>query len=396
MNSRQVDVLDLLAALNDGKRLIIGGTLIVCILTAAVSLFLTEEYEAKTQLLPPKEQKKGFGFADLLADLPIPSLRLGEKGTPADIFIAILKSPTVRRRMVRDFDLMTLYEKEKMSDAIEVLKKKTELGKSEEGTILISVFDRSPERGAKMANHYVDLLDSVNQRLSRTAAIERQEFIKTLVKSEGEKFRGEMVRLQEFQESHNAISIEEQAKAVIGASADMQVAAMELLIAKLTLLKSGFAPTHPEVQRLDHQFELRQEALVFLRDGEEHRDPASMDRYTELDLRLDENLFLPLRQIPRVAQEHANIEKDVLVQAALMKLLLQQQAESLIEATNTTRTVQVLDEAIPPEEPARPRRLLAVFIAGVFSLFAFTFYTLATVYLRDLRVRWNRDYASRE
>ena len=395
MNSKQVDVLDLFAALNDGKRLIIGGTLVVCILTAAVSLFLPDEYEAKTQLLPPKDQKKGFGFADLLADLPIPSLRLGEKGTPADIFVAILKSPTVRRRMVRDFDLMTLYEKEKMSDAIKVLRKKTDLGKAEEGTILISVFDRSPERSAEMANRYVDLLDSVNQSLSQTAASERQEFIKSVVRSEGEKFEGVMVRLQEFQEIHNAISIEEQAKAVINASADMQLAAMELLIAKLTLLKSGVAPTHPEVQKLDHQFELRQQALVFLRDGGESSAPASLDRYPEFELRLDENLFLPLRQIPRVAQEHANIEKDVLVQAALMKMLLQQQAESLIEATNTTRTVQVLDVAIPPEEPARPRRLLAVFIAGVFSLFSFTFYTLAAVYVRDLRERWSRDYNRR-
>ena len=67
----QVDILDLLAALRAGIKLIIIGTLVVCAISGIVSLFLEEEYEGLVQLLPPKEQKKGFGFADLLADLPI-------------------------------------------------------------------------------------------------------------------------------------------------------------------------------------------------------------------------------------------------------------------------------------------------------------------------------------
>ncbi len=393
MNEKKdVDILDLLAALYEGRRLIVGGTLLVCILAAVISLIMSEEFESTTQLLPPKEQKKGFAFADILSDLPIPTLRLGDKGTPADIFIAILKSPSVRRRMVRDFDLMKLYEKEKMSDTIEKLRVKTEIGKSEQGTILITVLDRSPTRAAEMANQYVDLLDSINQDLARTTALERLEFIERLVKSEGTNLELDMVRLQEFQEQHNAISIKDQAKAVIAASAEMQVAAMELLISKLTLLKSGFSQTHPQVQKLDFQFDLRQDALAFLRDGDAKARGEGM---TDLDLRLDENLFLPLRQIPRVAQEHANIEKDVLVQAALMKLLLQQQAESLIEASNTTRTVQILDPAVPAEDAARPRRLLLVFVAGVLSLFASVFYTFAAVYVNNLREGWQNRYADR-
>jgi tyrosine-protein kinase Etk/Wzc len=393
MNEKKdVDILDLLAALIEGKGLIIGGTLLICILTAGISLIMTEEFESTTQLLPPKEQKKGFAFADILSDLPIPSLRLGDKGTPADIFIAILKSPSVRRRMVADFDLMKLYEKEKISDAIERLRVKTEVGKSEQGTILITVLDRSPDRAAKMANAYVDMLDSINQNLARTAALERLDFIGDLVESQGVKLEENMVALQEFQEDHNAISIKDQAKAVIAASAEMQVAATELLISKLTLLKSGFSTTHPQVQKLAYQFDLRQEALAFLRDGDSKPDGGV---HSEFDLRLDENLFLPLREIPRVAQEHANVEKDVLVQAALMKLLLQQQAESLIEASNTTRTVQILDPAMPAEDAARPRRLLLVFVAGILSLFASVFYTLAAVYVQSLRETWRSRYSDR-
>ena len=86
------------------------------------------------------------------------------------------------------------------------------------------------------------------------------------------------------------------------------------------------------------------------------------------------------------------LEKDVLVQKALLQLLLQQEAEALIEAKNTTSTVQVLDPAIPAELKAKPQRLLYVFIAGVLSLFGSISWTLGAVYVRVLRERWSAEH----
>jgi uncharacterized protein involved in exopolysaccharide biosynthesis len=99
-----------------------------------------------------------------------------------------------------------------------------------------------------------------------------------------------------------------------------------------------------------------------------------------------------LRDIPEVALEYANIEKEVLVQKALMQMLLQQEAEALIESSNTTSTVQVLDYAVPAEEHARPRRFLIVFIAGVLSFFSSTTYTIGIGYLQILKQRWDANY----
>ncbi len=392
MTDREIDILDLLAALNAGKKLIIAGTLSICILTGIVGQLMEDEYEATVQLLPPKEQKAGFGFADLLAQMPIPSLRLGQKGTPADIFVAILKSPTMRRQLVEDFNLMDRYEAELTIDAIEALERKTDIGKSEQGTIMISVLDRDPVMAAGIANRYVALLDSTNRYLSRATALDRQEFIHLLEQRENVKLDSVMRFLQVFQEEHNAIAIEEQARAVIRASADMQMAAMELAIEKLSLLRSGFSLSHPEVVRLEQEIRARQEALALLRDGVDESSAVS-DGTRSLEISLKENLFLPLRKIPEVAQKYTNIAKDVIVQQALMKMLLEQKAEAFIEASNTTSTVQVLDAAVVAEEPARPRRLLMVFVAGVLSSFACIFYTLAAVYVRSLSQRWQTQYA---
>ena len=58
MNEQKVEVLDLVAILYGGRRLIFGGSLIIAILAAGFSLLLPEEYESRVQILPPKEQKK--------------------------------------------------------------------------------------------------------------------------------------------------------------------------------------------------------------------------------------------------------------------------------------------------------------------------------------------------
>ncbi|MBI2505460.1 MAG: hypothetical protein HYW07_19790 [Candidatus Latescibacteria bacterium] len=391
MNEKQVDVITLLAALNAGKRRILGGTLALCLLAAGVSLLLPDEYEAQVQLLPPKEQKQGFGFADLLSSLPIPSLRLGEKGTPADIFIATLKSETMRRQMVEHFQLMALYEADTMAEALETLKQQTIIGKSEEGTIMISVFDQSPQRAADMANYYVALLDDTNRRLSHESAQDRYTFISGLLDRESVKLDGFMGNLKDFQAEHNAISLEDQARAVIRAAASMQMATMELEISRKSLLASGFSSDHPEVQKLDQERLLRQQALVLLRDGSNSESSSG-----SLTLHLDENLFLPLREIPQVAQDYAKIEKDVLVQTALMKMLLEQKAESLIEASNTTSTVQALDRATVPEKKARPQRSLIVFVTAILGLFATSCYVLGAGYVRLLQDRWQAGYSAQE
>jgi hypothetical protein len=173
----------------------------------------------------------------------------------------------------------------------------------------------------------------------------------------------------------------------------MQTDAMELEITRQGMIASGLDESHDRVKKLEREILLRQDAMTFLRDGL-HADTRGMVRGRQtFELEMEENLFLPLRDIPKVAQDYAILEKDVLVQKALMQLLLQQEAESLIESRNNTATVQILDPAIAPEVKARPQRVLIVFIAGVLSLFASIAYTLGAVYVRNLRQRWLAERA---
>ena len=388
---KEIDIIDLLTALHAGRWLIIGGTLAICVLAGGLSFLLPKEYEATVQILPPREKKQSFGFSSLLSSLPIPALRLGERGTPSDISLAAIKSTTTRRRMVEKFGLMQRYEARTLTDAIEVLADNTTADMTEEGMLRVSVLDKDPQMAADMANYYIALLDSTNKRFSHKTASERLDFIRGLLQEEDKKLEDKMKLLEQFQSEHNAISIADQARAAILTAASMQTAAIELGIERQGLLQSGLGPNHDKIKKLEREILLRQGTLAFLRDGPNPADNSVLQNKS-LQLELDENLFLPLKQIPSVAQEYANLEKDVLVQTSLLLVLLQQEAQSLIEAKDATSTVQILDPATPPEIKAKPQRVLIVFIAGLLSLIASFSYVLGAVYMRELQQRWRERH----
>ena len=58
MEKKEVDILDLFSALHAARGLIVGGTLLVCVLAGALSFLRPKEYEATAQLLPPKSKSR--------------------------------------------------------------------------------------------------------------------------------------------------------------------------------------------------------------------------------------------------------------------------------------------------------------------------------------------------
>jgi capsule polysaccharide export protein KpsE/RkpR len=297
--------------------------------------------------------------------------------------------------MIEKFNLLERYGAESMTDAVEMLAEKTIVDKTEDGTILIAVLDQDPQTAADMAMHYTVILDKTNKNIAQITASERLLFIRSLLNDEDEKLEVKMKSLQEFQSEHNAIAIEDQARAVITAAAAMQTDAMELEIIRQGFILSGLDENHDKVKKLKREILLRQEAMTFLREGIAPAGSGDPLKGKTLRLEIEQNLFLPLREIPNVAQEYAKLEKDVMVQKALLQLLLQQEAEALIEAKNTTSTVQILDPAVPAEIKAKPQRLLIVFIVFVLSLFASICYTLGGVYVHSLKARWKAEYGAR-
>ena len=116
---KEIDIIDLLTALHTGRWLIIGGTLAICVLGWWPQLPLAKGIRGhRAKFCPPAMRSRASAFPGLLSSLPIPALRLGEKGTPSDISLATIRSTTTRRRMVEKFGLMQRYEARTLTDAM--------------------------------------------------------------------------------------------------------------------------------------------------------------------------------------------------------------------------------------------------------------------------------------
>jgi uncharacterized protein involved in exopolysaccharide biosynthesis len=77
---------------------------------------------------------------------------------------------------------------------------------------------------------------------------------------------------------------------------------------------------------------------------------------------------LPFAKVPEVGLELARLTRDLKVQETVVTLLTQQLEQARIAEAKDLPVVQVLDRAVPPEYPARPRLLVNLIAAAALSL----------------------------
>ena len=66
--------------------------------------------------------------------------------------------------------------------------------------------------------------------------------------------------------------------------------------------------------------------------------------------------------------ELARLVREVKIQSAVFELLTNQYEQYKIQETRDTPTIQVLDQAFPPERKSKPKRAFLVGVAGILSL----------------------------
>ena len=379
----EISILDYLYLLLRRWKFIALNFVGVCIVAAVVSLLLPSWYTGRATILPPKEREK-YGLAGALAELPIPRFKLGEKGTPADIYVGVLKSRRIAEALVDSFDLMKVYDVDSKDRAIRILRARTKVERTEDGLISVSVVDRSPERCAALANAYIELLDKINLDISRRWQEDRYRYLLAQKREAQDSLRVAQLALQSFQERYGVVSLENQAQAVIRAAAELQMEIMSLEL-RLESYLASMGPTHPEVELLKNRIRIRKEQLDRLRRGELPKYAQSEGIPEDPDV---ENLFLPIESIPKLQMEYFRREMAVKIWGAMVQFLSQKLEETRLEMEKSfasVSTVSWVDRAEPPELRSKPKRRLIVMFAGMFSL-AFSFFWILTVeYVNAIR-----------
>jgi uncharacterized protein involved in exopolysaccharide biosynthesis len=386
--------IDFLSVILKRKRLLFINFMTVSILAAAFSLILPKVYRAQTTILPPAEEGDAFGLSSLMSKMPLGSLGINLGGVSEETYsiLAVLKSRTIMESVAGRFDLMKRYKAKDMENTVKKLRENVSVKVNDEGTITLSVKAGTPVAPNKakseeaqrvsrdMANYFVAELDRLNKKLKTERARNFRGFIEKRYLQNVEDLYHAEEALKQFQKDNGAISLPDQVSAMIAATSKIkaEIIAKEM---EAGVLEQLFSADHREALRIKAELrELNKQYSEIIRG-----QGGSQGR-------VDDELFLPLRDLPDLGVQYARLYRDVLLQEKLMEFLLPQYEQAKIQEARDTPTVQVLDEAVIPVKRIKPKRAFFVLLWAAISLFVSVSVILTQDYVEQLRRTDEQQY----
>lgn len=332
-------------------------------LGALIAFTTPKQYESRTQLMPPDTEsgseigsllamatRGGSGLGMLAGDM------LGLK-TSGSLFIGILRSRTIEDRIVRKFDLLTVYHTTRQDSARRRLEAGTQISEDRKsGIIAIQVTDQSPQRAAAIARAYISELDRLVVELNTSAAHRERVFLEERLKTVKQDLDASAKDFSEFASQNTAIDIKEQSKAMLDAAAGLE-AQMIAAQSELEGLRQIYSDNFVRVRAVRARIDELQKKLRELGGGD-LGSPANGEP----------PLYPSIRKLPLLGVTYSDLYRRTKIQETLFELLTQQSELAKVQEAKETPSVKVLDEAFIPERKSFPPRLLIMFIFTLFAL----------------------------
>lgn len=393
----EINLLDYWRVIKKRSRLI--WTLFLCVVTAAiiVSLIMTPTYQAKATLMPVESSQGRISAAlGFLQNIPIVGGAVGGAlgKTATDKLLSILNSRTVTENVIKSLDLTKVLFKDQrdwkkeivgflfppkpptLQKTVELLQKKlVKITDDRKGLIAISVEYKDPELAANIANEYLTALQNFLNSSAISMAKRNRIFLEKQLQLTKQDLKAMEESLKDFQTSKKIAALDAQSEAAIKALAELKTQIITREV-HLGALREFATAQHPDVKKIEDELrELRQQ-LKRLEEGS--ASPKVQESI---------GAFLTLSEAPTVGLEYARKKRDALIQQKVFELLTQQYELAKIEEAKDEIAFQVIDLAIPPEKPVKPKIALNVILAGVTSLFLGILLVFFLEYLEKMRAK---------
>lgn len=318
---------ELATALKANWRMLTLVPLAAGVLALGISSLIAPTFTANALIMPP--QSPQGGAASALASLgSLASLAGGAAGvsTPGDRYVSLMQSVTLTDRVIDHFKLIEAYESKFRVDARRELASNVRiaLGKKD-GLIAIEVDDRSPQRAADIANHYVVELRRITATLAVTEAQQRRVFFERHLQDSRDKLVQAQQALQASGFNPGALKAEPKAAAEGYARLKAEATATEV---RLQTLRGSLADDTPEVRQ-------QKTALAALRD-----QLAKAERATDTS----------------GSPDYIGKYRDFKYQETLFELYARQFELARVDESREGALIQVVDAATPPEKKTKPKR----------------------------------------
>ncbi|MEP7027623.1 MAG: Wzz/FepE/Etk N-terminal domain-containing protein [Candidatus Eisenbacteria bacterium] len=301
-----------------------------------VSFLIPPTYRASAVILPPEEDELSSSIS--LTRRSLGGLgglgRIGSYFTEADIALAILRSRTVAEMVTQKFELQKLYRSKDFPTAVDRLRELVRVRIASDGTISVTVDDRSAERSANMANQFLAELDRENQKFRSATARRTREFLERRVAETDSSLRVAERLAAAYQSRKGALLVSPELRVSLDGASSL-MAQKITAETELELLKQYASARSEEVKRLEARVaELRRQ----------------------------------VGNVPAMQVGGAELLRDIGTRQEVLSILVPQLEQARIREAMDTPTIQVLDPAQPPTRRAWPRRAWIAafgFIVGI-------------------------------
>ena len=337
----EISLLDLLQVIVDNLRLLVLGPLVCGLAALGYSFTIPPTYTAKTQFLPPQQQQSSA--ASVLASLGalggLAGAATGIK-SPADQYIAFMKSVSVQDALIERFKLVEKYEAKLKTDARMALTGSVRIASGKDGLISVEVDDKDPKFAAELANAHVDELRSLLARLAVTEAQQRRMFFEKQLQITKENFTKADLALKSSGVSSSVLKTSPASAVEAVARLKAGISVQEV---KLGTMRNYLTESSPDFKQALSELASLKTQLA----KAEKEEPASKD-----------------------ASDYVARYREFKYQETMFELFAKQFELAKVDESREGAVIQVLDVAEPPERKAKPKKAMIAVIAALASGFA--------------------------
>ena len=244
-------------------------------------------------------------------------------------------------------------------ETCKALGKRTEAAEDRKsGVITITVTDHDRQRARDMAQAYVDQINLLLAKVNTSSARRERIFIEQRLTQVNQDLETAENQFSKFASKNAALDIQEQTRAMVDAAAVLQG---QLIAAQSELqsLEQIYTPNNVRVRSLQAQVKELQKQLLQMGGSDSPKgigDALSPD---------DKQLYPPIRQLPLLGVEWADLYREMKVQETVFGLLTQQYELARLQEAKEIPVVSVVDPASLPEKKSFPPRTLIILASTI-------------------------------
>jgi uncharacterized protein involved in exopolysaccharide biosynthesis len=363
-NQRATDALASLRLLWEKRRVLYRVAAWAIVISTVVAFLIPNQYESSESIMPPDSMNSSGTMLAALASGASPQLAamagglLATKGSGA-LFVDLFRSRSVQDGVVDRLNLQKIYGSRYKQDARKRLNSRTDVSEDRKsGMISVTVTDKNPQRAHDIAQTYVEELNRVVSQVTTSSARRERVFIEQRLATVKSDLEDAEKQFGAFASKNSALDIKEQTKAMVESAGFLQG---QLIASQSELqgLEQIYTGSNVRVRSLRARVDELKRQLQKLQGTD-----ASL---VSDDARPNE-IYPPMRKLPLLGVEWADLYRRMKIQETVYELLNQQYELVRIQEAKEIPTVNVVDPANVPEKKSSPPRLLMILGLTLLSL----------------------------